>query len=647
MREEKRSGGEGSLFLRFLKQYAWKMKWSLLVCVVLVALNSNYQYMITYLTRLVVDEVLVVSSTPPPPPPKGAIAARDRMPEARRRPAVGSGHKMDMGVRIGVRPPEAGRKLFWLGVVYIGTLFLFNTMGRLAARRQIMVGQAMTGKLREDLHRKVLELSLSYHQAMSPGRLLSRIISDVEAARNEMMSLIVNGTQSFTMMVTGVVILIVTEWRMAVLMAVSMPIYWWMLRRQRPGIRHIQREQRHTNACMYGLVTQKIDAAKAIQSYGRELGEVLAFKRLTSVYFRDAVTVQFTFQKMNFQTWLIAHSMGCLIFLFGGWMVLNGEMSLGKMLFLQTTTLVLFQPVSTFTSLELVMQSLRVALGRCADVLDQVPEIAEQPNAVPFPAPLKRGIAIEHLSFAYPANTFAGADPKQAEFAQKRGGDLVLKDVSLFVPAGSWLCIMGSSGCGKSTLLHLLARLYEPTSGRIAYDGIDLDQIGFGSLRRYLGVVPQEAQIFSGSVRDNIAYGRPDASNTAIMEAASMAQMHDCIMEMPVKYETLIGEKGQSLSGGQRQRLSLARALLTKPDVLLLDDCTSALDANTERKIQETLETTLAGRTAVMVSQRVSMAIRCQQIAVLDNGVVSELGTHQELVARGGFYAKLFHEQTE
>ena len=126
-----------------------------------------------------------------------------------------------------------------------------------------------------------------------------------------------------------------------------------------------------------------------------------------------------------------------------------------------------------------------------------------------------------------------------------------------------------------------------------------------------------------------------------------MAQMHDFIMEMPVKYETLIGEKGQSLSGGQRQRLSLARALLTKPDVLLLDDCTSALDANTERKIQETLETTLAGRTAVMVSQRVSMAIRCQQIAVLDNGVVSELGTHQELVARGGFYAKLFHEQTE
>ncbi len=243
MREEKRSGsGDGALFLRFLKQYAWEKKWSLLACVVLVALNSNYQYMITYLTRLVVDEVLVVSSVPPPPAPKGAIAARDKMPAARRRPAVGSGHQMDMGVRIGVRPPEAGRVLFWLGVIYIVTLFLFNTLGRLAARRQILVGQSMTGKLREDLHRKVLELSLSYHQAMSPGRLLSRIISDVEAARNEMMALIVSGTQSVTMMVTGVVILVVTEWRMAVLMAISMPIYWWMLRRQRPGIRHAQRE---------------------------------------------------------------------------------------------------------------------------------------------------------------------------------------------------------------------------------------------------------------------------------------------------------------------------------------------------------------------------------------------------------------------
>ena len=165
-------------------------------------------------------------------------------------------------------------------------------------------------------------------------------------------------------------------------------------------------------------------------------------------------------------------------------------------------------------------------------------------------------------------------------------------------------------------------------------------------MRSRLGVVPQEAQIFSGSVRDNIAYGFPDASNQQILEAAKDAQLHDFILEMPVQYETLIGEKGQSLSGGQRQRLSLARALLCKPEVLLLDDCTSALDANTERRIQETLIQKLAGRTAVIVSQRVSMAVRCQHIAILDNGRISEYGTHQELLAKHGFYETLFNEQT-
>jgi subfamily B ATP-binding cassette protein MsbA len=206
---------------------------------------------------------------------------------------------------------------------------------------------------------------------------------------------------------------------------------------------------------------------------------------------------------------------------------------------------------------------------------------------------------------------------------------------------------MGPSGSGKTTLLHLLSRLYEPTFGEILIDDIPLNKIQQLTLRRAVGIVPQEAQIFSGSMRDNICYGRPDATNEQIMDAAKAAQMHDFILEMKVQYETLIGQKGTSLSGGQRQRLSLARALLTNPELLILDDCTSALDANTEQKIQETLAKILVGKTAIMVSMRVSMAMRCHKICVIEDGRVTEFGSHEELLKHNGFYARLYHQQTE
>jgi ABC-type multidrug transport system fused ATPase/permease subunit len=394
----------------------------------------------------------------------------------------------------------------------------------------------------------------------------------------------------------------------------------------------MSKQLRHTNSCLYGLVSQKLDAMKAIQAYGKTTGESLNFHRLAACFLRDSLQQQRLSAGLSRTSFVVSSVGTAIVFLFGARFVLDGSMTLGKMMFVYGTTANLFAPVLQLTQLHVTITNLLVALQRVVEVLDHPVEIGEAPDAVQFPRPLRKGIRLEHVSFGY-----AGAKQPVP----------VLQDICLDIPAGTWLCIMGPSGCGKTTLLYLLAHLYEPTTGRILVDGELLSRATADSLRRCVGFVPQEAQIFRGTVRENICYGVPDAQPREIMAAARSAELHDSIMTMPVQYETLIGEKGTSLSGGQRQRLSLARALLTNPDVLILDDCTSALDAETERRIQATLTTVLAGKTAIIVSQRVSMAMRCHRICTIENGVVTEFGTHEELLGTAGFYSRLYGQQTE
>ncbi|MGN0893159.1 MAG: ABC transporter ATP-binding protein [Oligosphaeraceae bacterium] len=638
-RKEGATGAQGYMG-RFVREYLWRVRWMLLATVLVMGLNNSGAYIIAALNRVVVDRILVVTDGEGRPlaPPSGrggaSLAERDHRTVARTPPGEGQGRRMARGVRLNGRPAEAGKALFLLAFLYILSQAFFNFMARRAAALEVRLSTGILGELRADMHRKALALSLSSQQRITPGRLLSRIVSDTAAVRSET-GLFIELTVNVVFKVAiGVCILLFSEWRVLMVLAVTVPAFLLIRRRYQPPMHQMQREQRHTNGALYALISQKMDSIKAVQSYGQQAQEELAFHRLTSAFSRDAIRVQWKFKVMDFYAWLTLHLANCVVFLGGGYLVATGRMTLGKLVFLQTLTQLFFQPVSEFTQLSFVLQRLQVALGRCFHILDEPLTITEAPDAVPLPKPLKEGIRIRDLSYRY------GAERGEGE------STLALSQVNLDVPAGEWLCIMGASGAGKSTLLHLLARLYKPTTGSIEYDGIPLEKVRMDSLRRELGVVPQEAQIFSGTVRDNIAYGLPEATNRQIVAAAQAAQLHEVIMGMPVQYETLIGEKGQSLSGGQRQRLSLARALLCDPGVLLLDDCTSALDAHTERKIQETLMSQLAGRTAVIVSQRVSMAIRCQHIAVLENGRLSEYGTHRELLARGGFYATLFREQT-
>jgi subfamily B ATP-binding cassette protein MsbA len=628
-RDYEPASGRLELYFRFLYEYVRPYRRLLTVIAIYWVVNAWTPFLMAWYGRVVVDSILVVSTAVEGGGDSVHDVARFRKDHIPEKPPPAGGRVRDRGPAMTVRPAGAMQLLGLLFGAYMVTLLVSNLGARIEARVRIRIAREMTSRLREDIHKKVMGLPLSYHQTHAPGRLMARILSDVGEVQDQLYMTFLTFLSAATVIGTGVVLLFVIDWRFGAMILLTLPFYLMAYHRSRRILNEVNAELRHTNSWMYSLASQKLDGIRAIQSYGRERHEDLNFHRLSACFFRDTMLQQNTAARLGALCTVIATLGTGSLFLFGTTRVLAGEMTLGTLMFAGGVASLLFDPVITLSQLNVTFSKLLVILQRLVHVLDEKETIAEPADALEFPAPLKRGITLLNAHFRF---------EQQAE--------PVLEDVTLHIPAGTWMCVMGPSGCGKSALLHLLSRLYEPMTGEILYDHVPLGRIRLQSLHRRVVLVPQEPQIFGGTIRDNICYGNPDASPDEIMAAARAAEIHDTIMELPVKYETLIGEKGMTLSGGQRQRITLARALLTQPDVLLLDDCMSALDTETERRIQATLVKVLQGRTAVIVSQRVSMAMRCQKICVLDDGVIVETGPHDELIKRGGFYTRLHRQQT-
>jgi ABC-type multidrug transport system fused ATPase/permease subunit len=628
-RETRDPRGAARLILRFARHYVWPHRWPVLLCVVLMSFNTCAVYLQSFYIRVAVDDILMVGAAAPAAVPAlPELVDRERAAAAPRRTADGA---VSEALRLGSdpRPPWAGRRLLLLFVIYVTTILAFNMANRAVQRLQSRVAQTITGRLREEMHNKIVGLSMSYHLAHNPGRLMSRILADVGVVQSHLMELIVTASSQLVMFAVGLFILFTLNWTIGLIVVTAMLPYGLIVGKVRIKVRDVNRELRHTNSCLWGLVAQKLDAIRAIVAYGRERAETLNLHRLSACLLRDTLRQQHLSAGMNRTADLISMLATRGILILGAFLVLGGGMTLGSMLYIHGVACHLFMPVVVLTQMTIHVSVLLVVLQRLAHILDTRQEVAEDPGAGLFPAPVQTGIVLKNVTFSWSSD-----QPP------------VLEDINLKVPVGSWLCIMGASGCGKTTLLQLIARLFDPQEGEISVDGVALENIRFDSLRRHMALVPQEAQILSGTIRDNITYGHPGASPDEIMAAAKAAEAHDFIMALPVKYETIIGEKGATLSGGQKQRISIARALIANPEILLLDDCTSALDANTERRLQQTLTRLLEGKTAVIVSQRVSMAMRCHRVVVLENGHVREQGSPARLLAAGGYFADLHAKQT-
>jgi len=624
-------------FVRLAKTYL-RPHWApMLLAAVLMVLAALSHFLFVAMGKVVVDDVLEIKPA--------SEAPADVELNGEEPPAAGDEQPP---LEPGKTRAEKTRLILLFFFVYLAVHALANLFRWISRYKVGLIGQKVVFRLRSDLHTKLQALQMTYFDQVQTGKLMARVIDDVDVIRTRATGTLMHFATSLAMVIIGAVILFSINWRMALVATFCLPLYAGSYQFFAKRIREYTKRTRALNAQTYALLQQRIGGARVVKSFVREKGELLRYHRLGKEFFRTALARSVVQALLSSLAMLISGIGIAFTLWYGAGLVRAGRITPGEILFFYGSVVVLFSPVIALANINVILQWLSVVITRVFEILDEEVAIKDHPDAVRL-ADVRGLIEFHDVALTYLGKDprFRGQDDTEDEDAPAKPqiSTVALRHVDLRIEPGELVCVMGASGSGKSSLVNLLPRLYEPTRGTVTIDGHDITRITLASLRRHIGLVPQESAIFSGTIADNIRYGAPYAPLDDVIEAAKAAEIHDFIDELPGKYETTVGERGITLSGGQKQRISIARALLTRPRILLLDDCTSALDAKTEARIQETLTRILSDHTAIVITHRASVAMKADKIVVLDDGRVVEQGPPFDLLNRRGYYWRIFTTQ--
>ncbi len=582
-----------ALFIRFL-QFAHRYRWPVILSVLLVFITTGLSMPLPWIAGALTDKIVDYLAGKPNVTQLGTL-----------------------------------RYLWIICGVLLALQVINGIISYVRSQLLIYVGNRVVFDIRQRLFRHVNRLSMRYFESNSHGRIMSRILYDVDAVQSVLSGGVVDMITNLVTVLVVICIIFYQDWRLATIAVLVLPLYianFFILRNR---IHLAAAETRDQYSEIYSLLSESISGIRVVKSFAREQHEARKFVRESREFIDIAIRAGRWRTLLGVNAGFLTGLASIVILAYGSYEIIasNGQtMTIGKLGAFRTYQGMLYGPIIALVTINDMLNWVSAAIERIFETLDTMPDVQEPKDPVRLTT-VEGRVEFKGVGFAY--------EP----------GEPVLEDINFVAEPGKVVALVGPSGSGKTTLVHLIPRFYDSQEGDIVIDGVNLKEIQLGSLRRNIGMVLQEKFLFSGTLRENIKYGRPEASDEEVVQAAIAANCHDFIMEFPDGYETTVGERGTRLSGGQRQRISIARALLTNPRILILDEATSDLDSESEALIQEALETLMKGRTTFIIAHRLSTVMNADEILVLDHGRIVERGTHAELATAGGLYEKLCEVQ--
>jgi len=534
--------------------------------------------------------------------------------------------------------------------VTVGVLAIFEAVLGLAQRwYSARIGEGLIYDLRTQVFDHVQRMPVAFFMRAQTGSLVSRLNSDVIGAQRAITTTLSSVVSNVISLVLVLITMFVLSWQVTLIALVLLPIFIFPAKWVGRRLQKISREQMVLDAEMGSLMTERFNVAGAMLAklYGRPEEESAMFSdRAARV--RDIGVISGMYGRVFFTSLTLVASLAtAMVYGVGGSLVVNGSFQLGTLVALATLLTRMYGPLTALSNVHVDVMTALVSFDRVFEVLDLPPMVAEKPGATPLPAgPDAPAVEFDDVVFSYPA----AAEVSLASLESIARTDTapsreVLHGVNFRVEPGGLTALVGPSGAGKTTITQLVSRLYDVSDGAVRVGGQDVRDATLESLRGAVGVVTQDSHLFHDTIRANLVYARPEATDEELTEALRAAQIWDLVEDMPDGLDTVVGDRGYRLSGGEKQRLAIARLLLKAPSVVVLDEATAHLDSESEAAVQRALKTALAGRTSIVIAHRLSTIREADQILVIDDGRVVERGRHEELLDRGGLYAELYHTQ--